>query len=339
MHIVIAGGSGFLGRALSAALLAGGHRVQILTRRAPRPDATARVAVPPATTPDRRAEFVTWTPDGTLGPWAAACAGADVVINLAGESIGTARWTPARKAQLVESRMLATRSLVRFTTADVSTRSRNHRQEAHAGVETASSEVDQRPATFISASAIGFYGNSSDETLTEDARAGSDFLASLAASWEEEALRARSGTTRVVLLRTGIVLDPDEGALQKMLLPFKFFAGGPFGSGRQYMSWLHRDDWVSLVLWTIDAPDVRGPVNLTAPHPVTNREFARALGRALHRPALFPVPSFVLKLALGEMAQPLLLFSQRVVPDRALKGGFRFAFETIDAALGDLLGA
>jgi len=337
MHLVIAGGSGFLGQALSAALLEAGHRVQVLTRREARPDATTRAAVPPVTTPDRRVESVTWTPDGTLWPWAAACAGADVVINLAGESIGTARWTAARKAQLVESRMLATRSLVRFTTADDNARSRGHRQDAHAGVETASTEADQRPTTFISASAIGFYGNRGDETLTEDARAGSGFLAGLAASWEGEALHARSDTTRVVLLRTGIVLDPDEGALQKMLLPFKLFAGGPFGSGRQYMSWIHRDDWVSLVLWALDTPDVHGPMNLTAPHPVTNAEFARVLGRALHRPALFPVPSFVLKLALGEMAEPLLLFSQRVVPERPLKGGFRFAFETIDAALGDLL--
>jgi hypothetical protein len=337
MHLIIAGGSGFLGRALTSALLAAGHRVQILTRRPSRPAATTQNAGPIATMPTERVEFVNWTPAGTLGPWITSCAGADAVINLAGESIGTARWSPTRKAQLVESRMLATRSLVRFTTADVNTRSRGHRQAPHAGVETASSETGQRPITFVSASAIGFYGNRGDETLTEDALAGTDFLATLAASWEEEALLARSDTTRVVLLRTGIVLDPNEGALQKMLLPFRLFAGGPFSSGRQYMSWIHRDDWVSLVRWALDTPEVHGPMNLTAPHPVTNADFAHALGRALHRPALFPVPSFVLKLALGEMAEPLLLFSQRVVPERALKGGFRFAFETIDAALGDLL--
>jgi len=314
MHTVIAGGSGFLGRALAAALLAAGHRVQILTRRPSRPAATTQPAGPLATTTHRPVEFVSWTPDGGLGPWATSCAGADAVINLAGESIGTARWTPARKAQLVESRMRATRSLVRCIR-----------------------EADQRPTTFVSASAIGFYGNRGDETLTEDAGAGTDFLANLAASWEEEALLARSDTTRVVLLRTGIVLDPNEGALQKMLLPFTFFAGGPFSSGRQYMSWIHRDDWVSLVRWALDTPDVRGPLNLTAPHPVTNAEFAHSLGRTLRRPAVMPAPAFALKLALGEMAGPLLLFSQRVVPERALKGGFRFAFETIDAALGDLL--
>ena len=337
MQLLIAGGSGFLGRALTSAQLAAGHRVQILTRRPSRPAATTQAAGPLATTTRRPVEFVSWTPDGGLGPWATSCAGADAVINLAGESISTARWTPARKAQLAESRMLATRSLVRFTTVDVNTRSRGHRQAPHAGVETASSETGQRPATFVSASAIGFYGNRGDETLTEDVQAGTDFLATLAASWEDEALRAKSDTTRVVLLRTGIVLDPNEGALAKMLVPFRLFAGGPFSSGRQYMSWIHRDDWVSLVRWALDTPDVRGPLNLTAPHPVPNAEFAHALGRALHRPALFPVPSFALTLALGEMAGPLLLFSQRVVPERALKGGFRFAFEMIDAALGELL--
>jgi hypothetical protein len=337
MHLLIAGGSGFLGRALTSALLAAGHRVQVLTRRPSHPAAKPQDGGPIAKVPHGRIEFVTWTPDGSLGPWATSCAGADAVVNLAGESIGTARWTPARKAQLVESRMLATRSLVRFTTADVNTRSRGHRQATHAGFEAASSETGQRPATFVSASAIGFYGNRGDETLTEDAQAGTDFLATLAASWEDEALRAQSNTTRVVLLRTGIVLDPNEGALAKMLVPFRLFAGGPFSSGRQYMSWIHRDDWVSLVRRALDTPDVRGPLNLTAPHPVTNAEFAHALGRALRRPAVVPAPAFALKLALGEMAGPLLLFSQRVIPARALAGGFRFAFETIDAALEDLL--
>jgi hypothetical protein len=305
MRTVIAGGSGFLGKTLTDSLLAAGHRVQVLTRQPGHP------AAPGA---DRQFERMTWTPDGTAGPWAPACAGADVVVNLAGESIAAGRWTSARKAQLRGSRLLATRSLARFV-----------------------AEAEQPPATFISASAIGFYGDRGGDTLAEDAGPGQDFLAKLAAAWEHDALAAQGDRTRVVLLRTGIVLDPREGALSKMLTPFQLFAGGPFGSGRQYMSWIHRDDWVSLVRWAIDSPDVRGPVNVTAPHPVTNAEFALALGRALHRPALLPVPSFVLKLILGEMADPLLLFSQRVIPARARAGGFRFAFETIDAALGDLL--
>lgn len=303
MRFVIGGGSGFLGRSLTSALLSAGHHVQILTRHAGPPHSTHTTL-----------DYIPWSPDGNLGPWTTPCAAADAIINLAGESIGTARWSAARKTRLVESRLLATRSLVRFVR-----------------------EAAQPPSTFVSASAIGFYGDRGDDALTEDDGPGRDFLAELAASWEREALVARSDTTRVVLLRTGIVLDPHEGALAKMLTPFRIFAGGPFASGRQYMSWIHLDDWVSMVRWAIDTPTVRGPLNLTSPHPLTNREFARTLGRALRRPAILPAPGFALKLVLGEMAAPLLLFSQRIVPARALAGGFHFAHECLDEALADLL--
>jgi uncharacterized protein (TIGR01777 family) len=309
MRLILAGGSGFLGTTLANAMLAAGHRVQILTRRPPQPSHTeATGAVPPI---DR----ITWTPDGSVGPWASTCSGADVIVNLAGESIAAGRWTPARKTRLRDSRVLATHSLARFIAQSV-----------------------PPPAAFVSASAIGFYGDRGGEALAENAGPGHDFLAELAARWEQEALAAASERTRVVLLRTGIVLDPDEGALAKMLTPFRLFAGGPFGSGRQFMSWIHRDDWVSLARWAIETPDVRGPVNLTAPGPVTNAEFARALGRALNRPAVVPAPGFALKIILGEMAGPLLLHSQRVVPARALEGGFRFAYPTLDEALAHLLG-
>ena len=306
MRIVIAGGSGFLGRALADSLSTTGYRIQILTRRS---------SAPPASGAVQQVEQITWTPDGTAnGSWASSCAGADVIVNLAGESIGTARWTSARKIRLLESRLLPTRSLARFV-----------------------KETRQPPGLLVSASAIGFYGDRGGDTLTEEAGSGRDFLAQLAASWEHEALAAQGGRTRVLLLRTGIVLDPRGGALAKMLTPFRFFAGGPFGSGRQFMSWIHRDDWVSLVRWAIESPGASGPLNLTAPHPVTNADFARALGRALHRPALVPAPGFVLKLVLGEMAGPLLLYSQRVVPRRALDAGFQFAHPALGEALADLL--
>jgi uncharacterized protein len=307
MRIVIAGGSGFLGRALTEALLTAGHHLQVLTRQP---------AVPSEPQTGRQFEHVAWTPDGTAnGFWTSPCSGADIIVNLAGESIASGRWTPARKARLRGSRVFATRSLARFIM-----------------------ESDQPPAAFVSASAIGFYGDRGGDALTESAGPGGDFLAELAAEWEKEALAAQSARTRVVLLRTGIVLDPREGALPKMLAPFRLFAGGPFGSGRQYMSWIHRDDWVSLVRWAIETPGVRGPLNLVSPNPVTNADFARALGRALQKPAVMPAPGLALKLVLGEMAGPLLLYSQRVRPARALEGGFRFAHPALDEALADLLG-
>ncbi|MGE5198552.1 MAG: TIGR01777 family oxidoreductase [Rhodospirillaceae bacterium] len=306
MRVVIAGGSGFLGRALAQSLVGAGHLLQVLTRH--RPDA------PHAPTP-AEIDYVSWNPDGTAnGSWASACAGTDVVVNLAGESIGARRWTLARKAQLRGSRLLATRSLVRFI-----------------------AEAEQPPAALVSSSAIGVYGDRGAEILAEDAGPGEDFLAKLAEVWEHEALAAQSGRTRVVLLRTGIVLDPQEGALPRMLTPFRLYAGGPFGSGRQFMSWIHRDDWVALARWAIETPAVHGPINLVAPHPVANADFARALGRALDRPAVVPAPGFALKIVLGEMAGPLLLNSQRVVPARALAGGFRFAHPSLDEALADLL--
>lgn len=255
-----------------------------------------------------------WVPDGTTGPWAEACGPIDAIINLAGLSIGEGRWSPARKAALVASRVNATRSLVHFV-----------------------KQASPRPSLLINASAIGFYGNRGNDVLTEDAPAGSDFLATLCRNWETEALRAQSVDTRVVLLRTGLVLDPRGGALARMLLPFKLFAGGPFGPGRQYVSWIHRDDWVALVLWLPGAQDVAGPVNATAPGPVTNAEFTDALGRALRRPSWLPVPAFALNMALGEMAGPLLLFSQRVVPDRASRAGFSFSYATLDRAFSNLI--
>ena len=305
MHIVVAGGSGFLGRTLTRRLLDDGHCVQVLTRQTIRPG-TDDPAWP--------VQRVTWTPDGDTGPWASACRGADVVVNLAGESIGDRRWSLLRKAQLIESRLKPTRSLVTFI--------RN---------------ADPKPALLVSSSAIGFYGDRGRDELTESADRGRDFLAELCDQWEHEASTARSAATRVAIVRTGIVLDTTEGALSRMLPPFRLGAGGAFGSGRQYMSWIHRDDWVSLVRWIIGTPGLDGPFNATAPYPVTNAEFARTLGRALHRPAVLSTPGFALRLLLGEMAQALLLSGQHVSPHRAIDLGFRFAFERLDAALADLL--
>ena len=332
MRILIAGGSGFLGRELSRRLMRDGHELVVLTRRVPTEGAGEKGqgagdkgqgargmgqagAGPRPGARSLEPASVSWTPDGTVGPWAEACGRVDVVVNLAGESIATRRWSAARKHELADSRMRATRSLAAFI-----------------------AQASPRPSVFVSSSAIGYYGDRGDAILDESAAPGGDFLAGLGVAWEAEAHKAGSADTRVVVVRTGIVLDPREGALAKMLLPFRLFAGGPFWSGRQYMSWIHRDDWVSLVQWCITTPGVAGPVNAVAPGSVTNADFARTLGRVLHRPAVAPVPGFVLKIVLGEMAGPLLLSSQRVVPAVAQGRGFTFAFPTLEGALGDLLG-
>ena len=302
MRIIIAGGSGFLGTALSRALVADGHEVVTLTRQ------TA-----PARTPDARLRHVTWSPDGQAGPWAETINGADAVVNLAGESIAAKRWSVAQKQRLRDSRLLATGSLTDAVT--------------HAA---------RPPRVFVSGSAVGYYGDRGNETLTETSPPGTDFLAHLAQEWEAAASQI-AHVTRVALIRTGIVLDRRGGALPKMLPPFLMFAGGPLGSGTQYMPWIHRDDWVRLVIWTIGHEGARGPLNATGPRPVTNREFSSALGRALKRPSFLPAPAFALRLALGEMADALLLSGQRALPVRATDLGFSFRFANLDDALTDII--
>jgi uncharacterized protein (TIGR01777 family) len=302
MKIVIAGGTGFLGRPLARALAADGREVVVLTRRP---------SAPPAT-PEAR--FVTWRPEGKGGAWAAEIDGAGAVVNLAGESIAARRWSSTQKRRILNSRVQATRSLAE-------------------AVRSAA----RPPLAFVSGSAVGYYGPLGDEIATEATPAGSDFLAGVCAEWESEAAHAAGTATRVACLRTGLVIEQDGGALPRMLRPFRLGAGGPLGSGRQYMPWIHRDDWVALVRWTIDTPAAAGPINATAPRPVTNREFSRALGRALHRPAFMPAPAFALRLALGEMADALLLSGQRAVPAKAEHLGFRFRYSLLDEALGAIL--
>jgi uncharacterized protein (TIGR01777 family) len=296
MRTIIAGGSGFLGRALARALVTAEHDVVLLTRGAGRG-------------PSSGGRAVTWTPDGTVGPWAREIDGATAVVNLAGESIAGRRWNAAHKQRIRDSRVMATRSLA-------------------AAIRAAA----RPPQVFVSGSAVGYYGPHGDEVVTEDTPAGSDFLAQVALAWETEA-QSVAALTRLVLIRTGIVLDRHEGALPQMLPPFWFGAGGPVGSGRQYWPWIHRADWVDLVRFAIQSPAASGPLNATAPNPVTNAEFAAALGRVLHRPAVLPAPGFVLKLILGEMAGPLLLSGQRAVPARSEAVGVTFTFKLIDEAL------
>lgn len=293
MRVVVAGGTGFLGRSLRAALTLAGHEVRVLTRRA------------------RGRSDIEWTPNGQTGAWARHLTGVDAIVNLAGEGIADERWTTARKAALVDSRLKATSSLV----------------EAALG-------LPRPPRVFVSGSGIGIYGPCGDETLTEASPAGADFIAQMAAAWEAAAAPV-AATSRLVTLRSAVVLG-DGGALKQMRLPFKLGVGGRLGSGRQWMSWIHLADWVALAQRLIEDDAAAGPFNLTAPAPVTNAEFTRALGRALHRPTVFPVPAFALKLALGELAE-MLLTGQRAVPAKADALGYRFRHPRIDEALAAVM--
>jgi len=300
MTIVLAGGSGFLGRALNRQFSRAGHTVRILSRRAA---ATA--------------DHVQWLPDGTSGPWAAALADADVIVNLSGESLADKRWTAARKEVIRNSRILPARSIGR-----------------------ALADVPARPRIVITSSAIGYYGAHGEEPITEDAPPGADFLARLCVDWEVEAAAAASSTTRVALVRSGLVLHPDGGALKPMLLPFRLGIGGRLGSGRQYWSWIHLDDWAGLVSWlaasTATITDAVSAWNATSPAAVTNATFSAILARVLHRPALIPVPEFALRAVLGEFAA-FLTTGARVLPDRAERSGFQFSHPTLEPALRDLL--
>ena len=244
---------------------------------------------------------------------AGEAASADAVINLAGENVAGGRWTESRKERILESRVNATRTLV-----DV-LRGRS-----------------EWPRTLINASAVGYYGLRGDETLDENSPAGEGFLAAVTKKWEDLAREAEA-VARVVILRFGVVLGAGGGALGKMLLPFRLGMGGPIGSGQQWMSWVDREDVLRMIEWAIDHRQARGVYNVTAPNPVRNRDFTRALGRVLHRPAFIPVPAFALRLALGEMAGEMLLGGQRVVPARATAEGVTFAYPEIDGALRHVL--
>jgi uncharacterized protein len=245
--------------------------------------------------------------DGRSVP-AGALDGADAAVNLAGASVAGQRWSDAYKKEILRSRVESTRAFV----------------EAMRGSRA-------KPRVFVSASAVGAYGGRGDEELTEESAPGDDFLAGVCKAWEAEAVRAEELGVRTVLLRTGVVLARNGGALKQMLPPFKAFVGGPIGNGRQWMPWIHIADEVGLILWAISA-GVRGPLNAVAPGPVRMKEFAQTLGRVLHRPALFSVPAPVLRLALGEMAD-VLLDGQRARPRKALEGGYRFRFPELEPAL------
>lgn len=304
MRIVVAGGTGFIGRRLCERLATGGHTVTVLSRD----PVAARARLTGAVT------IVPWQGlGGRDEELARALAQADAVINLAGAPIAERRWTPAVKDTLCRSREGTTSAIV-----------------------TALGELNRRPELLINASAVGYYGPRGAEELTEDSPSGNGFLASLCRAWEGAARAAERWGVRVVIPRIGMVLGRGGGALARMLPVFRLGLGGPLGRGTQWVSWIHLEDLIELVMFLMTS-DVRGPVNATAPHPVTNAEFARTLGRTLGRPASLPTPKFMMTLLFGEMAEELLLTGQRAIPRRAQSLGFRFRFPFLSEALDDLL--
>ncbi len=302
MNILVTGGTGFLGRALLKRLLEEKHSVVLLTRH---PDAVKDLG-------GDSIEIEQW--DGkTTDPWLHRVEGVDGVVNLAGESIGAKRWTEARKASLVGSRIDATRAII-----------------------AAISRAKKKPRVLVNASAVGYYGDVKSGDVTETYPRGSDFLPGLCDQWEKEAGRAEGLGVRVVIFRIGIVLEKDGGALQRLMLPFKLFVGGPLGSGQQWFPWVHRDDVVDAILFALNNLNLSGAYNLATPDPVTMREFSTALGRAMRRPSWAPVPAFVLRAMLGEMSGTVLT-GQRVVPRKLQEAGFSFRYPKLDGALAAIL--
>ena len=296
MHVLITGGTGLIGSALCKALISEGHQISVWSRR---PFKVPEICGAAARGVAKLGEL----DDDSI----------DAVVNLAGAPIADRRWTEKRKRVLWDSRIKLTKALVAWL-----------------------GERASKPEVLISGSAVGWYGDQGAASVTEQSPPHPEYTHTLCDAWESAARPADSYGIRVCLLRTGLVLAPNGGFLQRMLLPFKLGLGGPIGSGKQYMPWVHRDDMIGLIMLLLSDKDCRGPFNATAPHPVTNREFAETLGRSLGRPAVIPLPAPLLKLGLGEMSR-LLLTGQNAMPEKAQRAGYQFRFTHLQAALADVL--
>ncbi|WP_404299129.1 TIGR01777 family oxidoreductase [Halomonas sp.] len=300
MRVLITGGSGFVGQRLCQHLAEAGHRLLVVSRD---PEAV-RSRLPEGTDIRRSVlDFVDTPPEA--------------IVNLAGESIAAKRWSDDQKKQLIDSRVTITRDLVILC-------------------EQLKASGNRPPQVMVSASAMGYYGDQGDREVSEQTPPHDEFAHRLCKRWEDTAREAEAFGTRVVLLRIGLVLDAGGGSLEKMLPPFKLGLGGRFGDGKQFMPWVHREDLVRAILFLLDNPELEGPFNGSAPRPVTNAEFSRTLAKALKRPAIFPVPAFVLETAFGEMSR-LLLTGADMRPKRLQEAGFQFQFETLEAALADIV--
>jgi uncharacterized protein (TIGR01777 family) len=311
MKVLVAGGSGFIGRHLVASLVKDAHDVVVLTRGQPR--AFPRLLAGEGQGGGPR--YVTWDARTATGDWVNELAGAQAVVNLAGASIGSWPWTRQRMALLLSSRLSATAALVQALER---------------------TPAERRPAVLASASGIDYYGDRGDEVITEDSRGGDSFLATLSQQWETQAQKAEPLGVRVVRIRTAMVFGREAFAFRLLTLPFRFFVGGPLGSGRQWFTWIHIDDIVGLYRLGLENHLVSGPVNAVAPDIRREGEIAKEIGRVLHRPARIPAPSFVLRLVLGKEAQ-LLLHGRHAEPATAKKAGYHFQFGGLPQALEDIL--
>ena len=304
MKVAVTGATGFVGLRLVDRLQAEGHQVLALTR-----NANKVAQFPAADFPN--IQLMQYTPLES-GDWQEAISDCDGVVNLAGAPIADQRWTPDRKREILESRQIGTRKIVE-----------------------AIAKADQKPSVLVNSSAIGFYGTSETATFDESSSAGSDFLAEVCQAWEAEAQKVKEVGTRLVILRTGIVLGKG-GAVAKMLTPFRLFAGGPIGSGRQWFSWIHREDLVNLILQALTNPQMEGVYNATAPNPVRMTEFCQTLGDVMQRPSWLPVPGFALEALLGDAAQ-VVLQGQQVLPKRTEAIGFQYQYSQVKPALAEVL--
>jgi uncharacterized protein len=302
MKVIITGGTGMIGAALADAMARDGDEVILLSRSPQKGQAGLPAGV----------RLEGWDGRSAAG-WGPLADGAQAIVNLAGESIAAGRWNASRKRSILESRT-----------------------NAGQAVAAAIRQAKNPPRVLIQSSAVGYYGPCRDEIIAESASAGSDFLSQVCVAWEASTAEVEALGVRRVVIRTGVVLSLRDGAFPRMLMPFRFFLGGPVGSGRQWFPWLHLEDEVAAIRFLIENPQAAGAYNLSAPEPLTNRDFAKAIGKVLRRPAFFPAPAFAMRLLFGEMAT-LLLDGQRQVPERLLQAGFRFTYPQAEPALRALL--
>ncbi|MEH2046771.1 thylakoid membrane protein ThyD [Nostoc sp.] len=305
MKVAITGATGFVGSRLIQRLHGEGHKIVVLTRNT----TFAQKVFPSEALPN--VEIVAYTPNAS-GSWQSAIANCDGVVNLAGEPIGEGRWTPERKQQILNSRKLGTQKIVE-----------------------AIANANSKPSVLINASAIGYYGTSQTATFDETSLSGNDFLAQVCQAWEAEARKVKDAGVRLVILRFGIVLG-NGGALGKMIPPFKLFAGGPIGSGRQWFSWIHVDDLVNLILQALTKPEIEGVYNATAPNPVRMADLSQTLGQVMNRPSWLPVPAFAIEALLGDGAI-VVLEGQQVIPKRTVQTGFEYKYPNLQSALTQIL--